>query len=203
MEALSAIVAETPNDTMTLLPLSRTIIEIRPQNDSERAALLERADGVAAVARGRAGDLNRQTAAAAAALSSRRRDRRCGSLHILFLPDGVQLDLSTIDGKPDSVPLRVTGGGGAADGFCQWPAGQAATARRAVLYAGWPGLFAGHGGRLRRRKRERHGAGGRGEFGKRAGADNALIAAAISPNSGFPRATFSLYGPPAFCDGEV
>ena len=40
MEALSAIVAATPNDATTWLRLSRTIMEIRPQNDSERDALL-------------------------------------------------------------------------------------------------------------------------------------------------------------------
>jgi penicillin-binding protein 1C len=31
------------------------------------------------------------------------------SLHILFPPDGARLDLSTTDGKPDPVPLKVTG----------------------------------------------------------------------------------------------
>jgi penicillin-binding protein 1C len=31
------------------------------------------------------------------------------SLHILFPPDGAQLDLSTADGKPDPVPLKITG----------------------------------------------------------------------------------------------
>jgi penicillin-binding protein 1C len=30
-------------------------------------------------------------------------------LHILFPPDGAQLDLSTVDGKPDPVPLKITG----------------------------------------------------------------------------------------------
>jgi penicillin-binding protein 1C len=32
-----------------------------------------------------------------------------GSLHILFPPDGARLDLSVTDGKPDAVPLKVTG----------------------------------------------------------------------------------------------
>ncbi len=31
------------------------------------------------------------------------------SLHILFPPDGSRLDLSSTDGKPDAVPLKVTG----------------------------------------------------------------------------------------------
>ncbi len=31
------------------------------------------------------------------------------SLHILFPPDGARLDLSTTDGKPDPIPLKVTG----------------------------------------------------------------------------------------------
>jgi penicillin-binding protein 1C len=31
------------------------------------------------------------------------------SLHILFPPDGARLDLSTTDGKPDPVPLKITG----------------------------------------------------------------------------------------------
>jgi penicillin-binding protein 1C len=31
------------------------------------------------------------------------------SLHILFPPDGAQLDLSTADSKPDPVPLKITG----------------------------------------------------------------------------------------------
>jgi penicillin-binding protein 1C len=31
------------------------------------------------------------------------------SLHILFPPDGARLDVSTTDGKPDPVPLKVTG----------------------------------------------------------------------------------------------
>jgi penicillin-binding protein 1C len=31
------------------------------------------------------------------------------SLHILFPPDGARLDLATTDGKPDAVPLKITG----------------------------------------------------------------------------------------------
>ena len=31
------------------------------------------------------------------------------SLHILFPPDGARLDLSTTDGKPNPVPLKITG----------------------------------------------------------------------------------------------
>lgn len=31
------------------------------------------------------------------------------SLHILFPPDGARLDLSTTDGKPDPIPLKITG----------------------------------------------------------------------------------------------
>jgi penicillin-binding protein 1C len=31
------------------------------------------------------------------------------SLHILFPPDGARLDLSSTDGKPDPVPLKITG----------------------------------------------------------------------------------------------
>ncbi len=31
------------------------------------------------------------------------------SLHILFPPDGARLDLTTTDGKPDPVPLKITG----------------------------------------------------------------------------------------------
>jgi penicillin-binding protein 1C len=31
------------------------------------------------------------------------------SLRILFPPDGARLDLATTDGKPDAVPLKITG----------------------------------------------------------------------------------------------
>jgi penicillin-binding protein 1C len=34
------------------------------------------------------------------------------ALHILFPPDGARLDLSTTDGKPDPVPLKITGASG-------------------------------------------------------------------------------------------
>ena len=56
IEALSAIVATTPNDATTWLRLSRTIMEIRPQSDSERDALLERAAAAAYIAYERTGE---------------------------------------------------------------------------------------------------------------------------------------------------
>ena len=36
-------------------------------------------------------------------------DNAQASLHILFPPDGAHLDLSTTDGKPDPIPLKLTG----------------------------------------------------------------------------------------------
>lgn len=55
MEALSAIVAAMPQDSTAWLRLSRTIMEIRPQSDAERAALLERAGAAAYIAYQRTG----------------------------------------------------------------------------------------------------------------------------------------------------
>ena len=56
MEVLGEIVAATPNDAATWLRLSRTIMEIQPQNDDERAALLERASAAAYLAYQRTAD---------------------------------------------------------------------------------------------------------------------------------------------------
>ena len=60
MQVLGEIVAAVPNDSTTWLRLSRTIMEIRPQNDSERAALLERASAAAYIAYQRTGDRNEE-----------------------------------------------------------------------------------------------------------------------------------------------
>jgi uncharacterized protein YfaS (alpha-2-macroglobulin family) len=56
MEILSEIVVAAPNDAATWLRLSRTILEIRPSDDSERAALLERASASAYIAYQRTSD---------------------------------------------------------------------------------------------------------------------------------------------------
>jgi uncharacterized protein YfaS (alpha-2-macroglobulin family) len=58
MEVLSEIVAATPNDAATWLRLSRTIMQIKPQNDSEKQALLDRASGSAYIAYQRATERN-------------------------------------------------------------------------------------------------------------------------------------------------
>jgi uncharacterized protein YfaS (alpha-2-macroglobulin family) len=60
MQVLGEIVAAMPNDSATWLRLSRTIMEIRPQNDSERAALLDRAAAAAYVAYQRTTDRNQE-----------------------------------------------------------------------------------------------------------------------------------------------
>jgi len=56
MQVLGEIVAAAPNDSTTWLRLSRTIMEIRPANDNERAQLLERAAAAAYIAYQRTGD---------------------------------------------------------------------------------------------------------------------------------------------------
>ncbi len=56
MAVLGQIVAAAPNDATTWLRLARTIQQIRPANDAERAMLLERASTAAYIAYQRAGN---------------------------------------------------------------------------------------------------------------------------------------------------
>ncbi len=56
MEVLGQILAATPNDAGSWLRLARTIMEIQPANDDERAQLLERASAGAYIAYQRTGD---------------------------------------------------------------------------------------------------------------------------------------------------
>jgi alpha-2-macroglobulin len=58
MEVLGEIVAAAPSDASTWLRLSRTIMQIQPANDSERAQLLERAAAAAYIAYQRTSDRN-------------------------------------------------------------------------------------------------------------------------------------------------
>ncbi len=58
MEVLGEIVAAAPNDAATWLRLSRTIMQIQPANDDERAQLLERAAAAAYIAYQRTSDRN-------------------------------------------------------------------------------------------------------------------------------------------------
>ena len=58
MEVLGEIVASAPNDAVTWLRLSRTIVQIQPANDDERAQLLERAAAAAYIAYQRTSDRN-------------------------------------------------------------------------------------------------------------------------------------------------
>jgi uncharacterized protein YfaS (alpha-2-macroglobulin family) len=60
MEVLSQIVAATPNDATTWLRLARTIMQIRPANDNERALLLGRASAAAYVAYQRTNNRNEE-----------------------------------------------------------------------------------------------------------------------------------------------
>ncbi len=60
MEVLGEIVAAAPNDAAAWLRLSRTIMEIQPANDNERAQLLERAAAAAYVAYQRTTDRNEE-----------------------------------------------------------------------------------------------------------------------------------------------
>ena len=60
MEVLGQIVAATPNDATTWLRLARTIMQIRPANDNERALLLGRASAAAYVAYQRTNNRNEE-----------------------------------------------------------------------------------------------------------------------------------------------
>jgi alpha-2-macroglobulin len=60
MEVLGQIVAATPNDASTWLRLARTIMQIRPANDNERALLLGRASAAAYIAYQRTNNRNEE-----------------------------------------------------------------------------------------------------------------------------------------------
>jgi alpha-2-macroglobulin len=60
MEVLGQIVAATPNDATTWLRLARTIMQIRPANDNERALLFGRASAAAYVAYQRTSNRNEE-----------------------------------------------------------------------------------------------------------------------------------------------
>jgi uncharacterized protein YfaS (alpha-2-macroglobulin family) len=60
MEVLGQIVATTPNDATTWLRLARTIMQIRPANDNERALLLGRASAAAYIAYQRINNRNEE-----------------------------------------------------------------------------------------------------------------------------------------------
>ena len=60
MEVLGQIVAAAPNDATTWLRLARTIMQIRPANDNERALLLERASAAAYIAYQRTNNRNEE-----------------------------------------------------------------------------------------------------------------------------------------------
>jgi uncharacterized protein YfaS (alpha-2-macroglobulin family) len=60
MEVLGQIVAATPNDATTWLRLARTIMQIRPANDNERALLLGRASAAAYIAYQRTNNRNEE-----------------------------------------------------------------------------------------------------------------------------------------------
>jgi hypothetical protein len=60
MSLLGQIVAAVPNDSATWLRLARTILQIRPANDDERAHLSERASIAAYIAYQRAGNRNEE-----------------------------------------------------------------------------------------------------------------------------------------------
>jgi alpha-2-macroglobulin len=60
MALLGQIVAAAPNDATTWLRLAQTIMQIRPADDSERAALLERASAAAYIAYQRTGNRNEE-----------------------------------------------------------------------------------------------------------------------------------------------
>ena len=60
MEVLGQIVAATPSDATTWLRLARTIMQIRPANDNERALLLGRASAAAYVAYQRTNNRNEE-----------------------------------------------------------------------------------------------------------------------------------------------
>jgi hypothetical protein len=60
MEVLGQIVAATPSDATTWLRLARTIMQIRPANDNERALLLGRASAAAYIAYQRTNNRNEE-----------------------------------------------------------------------------------------------------------------------------------------------
>jgi alpha-2-macroglobulin len=60
MEVLGQIVAATPNDATTWLRLARTIMQIRPANDNERALLLGRASAASYIAYQRTNNRNEE-----------------------------------------------------------------------------------------------------------------------------------------------
>lgn len=58
MTVLGQVVATAPDDAASWLRLSRTVLQIRPRDDKERALLLDRATTAAYIAYRRAGDRN-------------------------------------------------------------------------------------------------------------------------------------------------
>ena len=60
MALLGQIVAAQPNDATTWLRLAKTILQIRPKDDNERAMLLERASTAAYIAYQRTADRNQE-----------------------------------------------------------------------------------------------------------------------------------------------